>query len=85
MNAPRGDRIERWLLRVAGTAGFAIFAAFFALTFAVPQWVEDFAAAYLGFAFLFVCDIAMNRGRVTAHIANGSASVLGSAFTLTPC
>ena len=28
---------------------------------------------------------ALNRGRVTAHIANGAASVLGSAFALTPC
>jgi hypothetical protein len=42
-------------------------------------------AAYLGLVFLFVCDIALNRGRVTAHIANGSASILGSAFILAPC
>jgi len=42
-------------------------------------------AAYLGLVFLFVCDIALNRGRVTTHIANGAASVLGSAFALTPC
>jgi hypothetical protein len=42
-------------------------------------------AAYLGLVFLFVCDIALNRGRVTAHVANGSASILGSAFTLAPC
>ena len=42
-------------------------------------------AAYLGLVFLFICDIALNRGRVTAQIANGSASIVGSAFTLTPC
>jgi len=47
VSEPRGDRIERWLLRVAGALGLAIFAAFFALTFAVPRWVEEFATEYL--------------------------------------
>ena len=35
------------MLRIAGAAGLAVFATFFAFTFAIPQWVEDFAAAYL--------------------------------------
>jgi hypothetical protein len=43
----QGDAIERWVLRVAGLAGFAVFSSFFAFTFATPQWVEDFAADYL--------------------------------------
>jgi hypothetical protein len=41
--------------------------------------------AYLGLVFLFFCDIGLNRGRVTARIANGIASAAGSAFQLTPC
>jgi hypothetical protein len=47
VSTARGDSVERWLLRIAGAAGLAIFAGFFALTFALPQWVEDFAAEYL--------------------------------------
>ena len=43
----QGDTVERWTLRVAGLAGLAIFATFFAFTFAIPQWVENFAADYL--------------------------------------
>lgn len=43
----RGEAIERWVLRIAGLAGVVIFTAFFAFTFATPQWVEDFAAEYL--------------------------------------
>ena len=42
--------------------------------------------AWLGLAFLFLCDIAMNRGRVVTRIANGMMQALGSAATsLTPC
>jgi hypothetical protein len=41
--------------------------------------------AYLGLVFLFFCDIGLNRGRVTTHVANGVASAAGSAFQLTPC
>jgi hypothetical protein len=41
--------------------------------------------AYLGLVFLFFCDIGLNRGRVTTHVANGIGSSVGSAFHLTPC
>ena len=34
-------------LRIAGIAGATLFAAFFALTYHRPEWVEDFAADYL--------------------------------------
>lgn len=47
VSALPGDKIERWVLRIAGVVGLAIFAGFFALTFSVPQWVEDFASSYL--------------------------------------
>jgi hypothetical protein len=43
----RGDTIERWVLRVTGFAGLAIFATFFVFTWATPQWVEDFGADYI--------------------------------------
>jgi hypothetical protein len=35
------------VLRVTGFAGLAVFATFFAFTWAMPQWVEDFGADYL--------------------------------------
>jgi hypothetical protein len=47
VSEPPRDRVQRWLLRVVGAVGLAIFAGFFAVTFAVPQWVEEFATEYL--------------------------------------
>jgi hypothetical protein len=44
MNKP--DARQR-TLRLAGIAGATLFAAFFALTYHRPEWVEDFAADYL--------------------------------------
>ncbi len=37
--------------------------------------------AYVGGVFLVLCDIALNRGRVTVHILNG----LGSSVSAVPC
>ncbi|MEO8019093.1 MAG: hypothetical protein ABI769_14870 [Pseudomonadota bacterium] len=42
-----GANVERWVLRIAGILGLAIFSTFFVFTFAVPLWVEDFASDYL--------------------------------------
>lgn len=43
-------------------------------------------AGWLGLVFLFLCDIALNRGRVTTRIANGAIQGLGSAASsFTPC
>lgn len=44
-------------------------------------------AGYLGLVFLLLCDIALNRGRVTCRLANGAVDALGGAATsvLTPC
>ncbi len=41
--------------------------------------------AWLGAIFLFLCDIVLNRGRVTAAILNQLFSALGSALSLSPC
>jgi hypothetical protein len=42
-------------------------------------------AAYLGAVFLFLCDVALNRGRVTTRLANGLVHGLGGSFSLVPC
>jgi hypothetical protein len=42
-------------------------------------------AAYLGLVFLFLCDIALNRGRVTTRLVNGMVEALGGVVTLAPC
>jgi hypothetical protein len=34
-------------LRIVGLAGFSLFAAFFALTFSAPGWLEQFASAFV--------------------------------------
>jgi hypothetical protein len=43
MTAP----VQRWTLRIAGFAGLAVFTFFFALSFSVPRWVEEFAADHI--------------------------------------
>lgn len=43
----QADSAGRWGLRVAGIAGLAVFAFFFALTWHTPQWVEAFAKDFI--------------------------------------
>jgi hypothetical protein len=40
---------------------------------------------YMGVVFLFLCDIALNHGRVTTQLANGLVEALGGAASLIPC
>jgi hypothetical protein len=42
-------------------------------------------AVYLGAAFLFLCDIALNCGRVTTRLVNGVVHGFGGVFSLVPC
>ena len=42
-------------------------------------------AAYLGAVFLFLCDIALNRGRITTRLVNGLVEGLGGVVSLVPC
>lgn len=42
-------------------------------------------AVYLGVVFLFLCDIALNRGRVTTRLVNGLVEGLGGVVSLVPC
>ncbi|MBC8024750.1 MAG: hypothetical protein H7Y89_02050 [Steroidobacteraceae bacterium] len=41
--------------------------------------------AWLGVAYFFLCDIGLNRARLTSTIVNGIGSVIGSAAALLPC
>jgi hypothetical protein len=59
----QGDAIERWTLRISGLAGLAVFAAFFAFTFATPQWVEEFAAQYLEREVVRQMDVSVDAAR----------------------
>ncbi|THU01994.1 hypothetical protein E9531_08320 [Lampropedia puyangensis] len=39
--------ISAWLLTLTACAGTALFTFFFALTFSIPHWVEEYGAAYI--------------------------------------
>jgi hypothetical protein len=63
-----------------------VFSQNWLLTIIHGDYVGWAYAGYLGVVFLFLCDIAFNRGRVTTEIGNGISEALGGAFSaLTPC
>jgi hypothetical protein len=62
-----------------------VFSQNWLLTIIHGSYVGYAYAGYLGIAYLFLCDVALNRGRVTTSIANGIGSALGSAASWTPC
>jgi hypothetical protein len=62
-----------------------VFSQDWLLTIIHGSYVGAAYAACLGIAFLFVCDIGLNRGRVTTRVVNGVANMAGSAFSLSPC
>ncbi len=41
--------------------------------------------AYLALVFGFLLDITFNAAKITAHIINGIANAIGSAFSVVPC
>jgi hypothetical protein len=43
----RADRTGRWVLRIAGLTGLAIFAFFFSLTYSTPEWVENYGRDFI--------------------------------------
>ena len=56
------------------------------LTIVEGSYVGYAYAGWLGSAYLFLCDIALNRGRVTTTLANGAIEVSGVAVAaLTLC
>jgi len=55
------------------------------LTIIYRDYVGLMYLAYLGIVFLALCDVVLNRARVTTRIANAVLEAAGSAVTLTPC
>jgi hypothetical protein len=66
-------------------AYFYVFEQNWLLTIIYGDYLGLTYAAYLGGVFLFLCDIALNHGRVTTHLVNGLADAVGSSFALVPC
>jgi len=56
------------------------------LTVIYGSYVGYAYAAYLGVVFLLLCEIVLNRGRVTTRLVNGVLDALGSTISsLSPC
>ena len=66
-------------------AYFYVFEQNWLLTIIYGDYLGFAYLAYLGVVFLFLCDIVLNRGRVTTKIANAILDAAGSAVTLSPC
>jgi hypothetical protein len=66
-------------------AYFYVFEQNWLLTIIYGDYLGFAYLAYLGVVFLFLCDIVLNRGRVTTQFANAILDAAGSAVTLSPC
>ena len=55
------------------------------LTIIYSDYLGFLYLLYLGVAFLALCDVVLNRARVTTAIANAVLETVGAAATLTPC
>ncbi len=66
-------------------AYFYVFEQNWLLTIIYGDYLGFAYLAYLGVVFLFLCDIVLNRGRVTTKIANAILDAAGSVVTLSPC
>jgi hypothetical protein len=64
---------------------FYIFEQNWLLTIIQSSYLGFAYVAWLGVAFLFLCDIVFNRARITTEIVNGVFSAVGSAFSVGPC
>lgn len=64
---------------------FYIFEQNWLLTIIHSSYLGFAYLAWLGIAFLFLCDIVFNRGRITTQIINGIYSAVGSTFSVVPC
>jgi hypothetical protein len=72
-------------LATAISAYFYLFEQNWLLTIIYGDYLGFLYLAYLGVVFLALCDIVLNRARVTTRIANAVLDAVGSAVTLTPC
>ena len=64
---------------------FYIFEQNWLLTIIHNSYVGLAYVAWLGVVFAFLCDIVLNRGRITTEIINGFFSAIGSAASAVPC
>jgi hypothetical protein len=62
-----------------------VFAQNWLLTVINGSYLGFAYALYLGVAFLFLCDILLNQGRVTTRLANGLIEAVGGVASLIPC
>ena len=64
---------------------FYIFEQNWLLTIIYSDYLGFGYLIYLGVVFLFFCDVALNRGRVTAEIINAMFNAIGSVASVGPC
>jgi len=64
---------------------FYIFEQNWLLTIIHSSYLGFAYLAWLGIVFLFLCDIAFNRARITTEILNAIFEAIGSAFSVVPC
>lgn len=64
---------------------FYIFEQNWLLTIIHSSYLGLAYLGWLGFVFLFFCDIVINRARITAHILNWFLNAIGSATSIVPC
>jgi hypothetical protein len=62
-----------------------VFEQYWLLTIIDGSYLGLAYAAYLVVVFLFLCDIALNRGRVTTRLVNGLVDAVGGTLSLVPC
>ena len=75
------------LLSVAALTSsyFYVFEQNWLLTIIYGDYLGFAYLAYLGLVFFFLCDIVLNKARVTTRIANAVFEAAGSSVTWAPC
>jgi hypothetical protein len=66
-------------------AYFYIFEQNWLLTIIYSDYLGFIYLIYLGVVFVFLCDIVLNRGRVTTQILNAALQAAGSVALVVPC
>jgi hypothetical protein len=64
---------------------FYIFEQNWLLTIIYGEYLGFLYLPYLGIVFLALCDVVLNRARITTRIANAILEAIGSAVSLLPC
>ena len=73
------------LLATAVSAYFYLFEQNWFFTIIYNDYTGFGYVAYLSVVFLILCDIALNRARVTTEVCNSLLQAIGSAASLSPC